>query len=108
VGNILEHFLAEAVESRVPDMGVHLDLPSHKLQILDSTPGGNGLSETLLAEGRIPAAFQNCSSALSKFKGKGGAERFDKYVLALCHEKPGHSAEEVEYVVRELHVRWAG
>jgi ATP-dependent helicase YprA (DUF1998 family) len=108
VGNILEHFLAEVVESRVADMGVQLDLPGHHLQVLDSTPGGNGLSETLLTEGRIPTACQNCIRALSKFKAKGAGDRFDKYVLALCHEKPGYSAEEVVHVVRELHVCWAG
>jgi hypothetical protein len=108
VAAILEHFLAEAVESRVADTGVQLDLPGHVLQVLDSTPGGNGLSETLLTEERLGTALENCLRALAKFKGKGAAERFEKYVLALCHEKPGHSAEEVMHVVRELHVRWAG
>jgi hypothetical protein len=108
VGGILEHFLAEAVESRVADMGVRLDLPGHELQVLDSTPGGNGLSETLLAEGRLGTALENCLRTLAKFKGKSAAERFEKYVLALCHDKPGHSFEEVKHVVRELHVRWAG
>ena len=108
VGSLLEHFLAEVVESRVADMGVQLELPGRELQVLDSTPGGNGLSETLLTEGRLGTAFENCLRALSKFKGKGAAERFDKYALALCHEKPVHSVEEVMHVVRELHVRWTG
>ena len=106
--SILEHFFADVVESRVADVGVQLDLPGHQLQVLDSTPGGNGLSGTLLTEGRMPSAFQYCIRALSKFKGKGGTERFNKYSLALCHEKPGHSPEEVMYVVRELHMRWSG
>ena len=108
VASILEHFLAEVVESRVADTGIQLDLPAHQLQVLDSTPGGNGLSETLLTESRIPMAFQNCTRDLSKFKGKGGAERFGKYVLTLCHEQPGHSLEEVTNVIGELYKRWSG
>jgi hypothetical protein len=108
VGNILEHFLAEAVESRVADMGVQLDLPGHRLQVLDSTPGGNGLSETLLIEGRLGMAIENCVRTVSKFKDEHTAEAFGKYVLALCHEKPSHSGAEAMHVLRELHVRWAG
>jgi hypothetical protein len=105
---ILEHFVAEVVESTITDMGIQLDLPEHKLRVLDSTPGGNGLSEALLSEGRLSLAFENCKRALSKFKSKGAAKQFDKYVLALCHEKPSHPSEEVMNVVRELHVRWSG
>jgi hypothetical protein len=108
VAHILEHFLADSVESRVADIGVQLDLVGHRLQVLDSTPGGNGLAETLLTGGRIPSAFQNCSRILARFKGKGAARRFSKYVLALCHEKPADRAEEVMHVVGELHVRWTG
>jgi len=105
-GSILEHFVADAVQSRVDDVGVKLDLPDHRLQVLDATPGGNGLSEALLTEGRMEAAFQNCTRNLGKFSGKGGKTRFEAYVLALCHQSASHSAEEVLNVVRELHLRW--
>lgn len=107
-GSILEHFLADAVQSRADDLIVKLDLPGHRLQVLDATPGGNGLSEALLTEGRMDAAFQTCARTLNKFSGKGGKARFEAYVLALCHQAAGHSAEEVMNVVRELHLRWAG
>lgn len=106
-GSILEHFVADAVQSRVDDLGVKLDLPGHCLQVLDATPGGNGLSEALLTEDRMDAAFQTCTRTLGKFSGKGGKARFEAYVLALCHQAAGHSAEEVLNVVRELHLRWA-
>jgi DEAD/DEAH box helicase domain-containing protein len=108
VANILAHFLADVAETRVVDVSIRLDLPQHQLQVLDSTPGGNGLSETLLTRGRIPSALRNCIRTLSKFEGKGGVERFSKYVLALCHEKPDHTAEEVMHVVGELQERWTG
>jgi superfamily II DNA/RNA helicase len=106
MGSILEHFLADAVESRVDDLGINLDLPVHRLQVLDSTPGGNGLSEALLTGGRMEAAFQACMHTLGKFTGKKGKDQFERYVLALCHQAVAHSAEEVLNGVRELHQRW--
>lgn len=105
MGSILEHFLADAVESRVDDLSIKLDLPGHRLQVLDSTPGGNGLSEALLTEGRMEAAFQACMRTLGKFMGEKGKE-FEPYVLALCHQAAAHPAEEVLNGVRELLHRW--
>lgn len=105
-GSILEHFLADAVESRVEDLGIKMDLPGHHLQVLDTTPGGNGLSEALLTEGRMETAFQTCMRTLGKFSGKKGRAQFERYILALCHQPASHAAEEVLNVVRELHLRW--
>jgi superfamily II DNA/RNA helicase len=105
-GSILEHFVADAAQSRVDDFGVNLELPGLRLQVLDATPGGNGLSEALLTEGRMEAAFQTCIRTLGKFSGKGGKARFKAYVLGLCHQAASHSAEEVLNVVGELHLRW--
>lgn len=106
MGSILEHFLADAVESRLDDLGINLDLPNHRLQVLDSTPGGNGLAEALLTEGRMEAAFQACIRTLCKFTGKKGKEHFERYVLALCHQAAAHSVEEVLNGIRELQQRW--
>jgi hypothetical protein len=105
-GSIFQHFLAAAAESRVDDLRIKLDLPRHRLQVLDATPGGNGLSEALLTEGRMRTAFQTCIRTLTKFLGKGGKTQLERYVLALCHELAKHSAEEVLRVVRQLHLRW--
>ena len=106
MGGILEHFLADAVESRVDDLGINLDLPRHRLEVLDSTPGGNGLSEALLTEGRMEAAFQACIRTLGKFTGKKGNDQFERYVLVHCHQAAAHPAEEGLNGVRELHQRW--
>jgi superfamily II DNA/RNA helicase len=107
-GSILEHFAADAVESKVEDIGVQLDLHEHQLRILDTTPGGNGLSEALLTEARIRSAFQNCIRTLTRFTGSRRTKAYNTYVLDLCHQKPGHPAEEVAHVLRELHARWMG
>jgi hypothetical protein len=106
--NILEHFAADVVESKVEDITLQLDLHEHQLQILDTTPGGNGLSEALLTEGRIRSAFQNCIRTLSRLTGAGRKKAFNMYVLDLCHQKPAHAAEELVQVMRELGARWSG
>ena len=106
IGSILKHFLAAAVETRVDDLGINLDLPGHCLQVLDSTPGGNGLAEAILTEGRMDAAFRACLRTLGRFTGKKGKGQFERYVLALCHQAAAHPAEEVLNGVRELHLRW--
>ena len=106
-GNILGHFIADAVQSSVDDLGVRLNLPGHSLQVLDTTPGGNGLSEALLLEGRMGAALQTCARTLDKYSGKGNKARFEAYVLALCHQAASHPADEVLNAIRELHLRWA-
>jgi hypothetical protein len=106
--NILEHFLAEAVESRVWDIQVSLDLEDCTLQVLDSTPGGNGLSEALLSEDRMIASLRECERTLSKFKGRSADRNFKKYVLDLCRDEPSNSAKEVCDVVRQLYANWSG
>ena len=71
VAHIIEHFFAQLVESRVADIGVQLDLVSHTLHVLDSTPGGNGLAETLLTGGRIPSALQELRPRSVPVQGQG-------------------------------------
>lgn len=105
--NILEHFMADAVESRISDLQIKLDLEESELQVLDSTPGGNGLSEALLTEDRMMAALQKCEKTLSKYKGKAGSQKFEKYIMDLCRDEPAYSAKEVEDVVKWLYANWS-
>ena len=76
--------------------------------MLDSTPGGNGLSEALLTEDRMKDAFQKCMRTLGKFTGKNVEGQYERYILSLCHRASLHPAEEVLNGVRELHMRWTG
>jgi superfamily II DNA/RNA helicase len=108
IGTLVEHFLATAVESNLEDISVELNLPSHQLRVLDSTPGGNGLSEALLCDGRVPKAFADCCRELEKYVGKGKKTKFRKYLLALRLDLPDASPEEILNVIRAFQVRWAG
>lgn len=106
--SILEHFLADAVESRVEDIVVDLDLPNRQLYVIDFSAGGNGLSEALLIEGRMNSALMRCQRTLSKFTEKGSQTRFKRYVLDLRHEPPVHTPKEVLSVIQQLHMHWVG
>ncbi len=108
IGGLVAYFLATAVESKLDDLGVELDLSSHELRVLDSTPGGNGLSEALLCDGRVVTAFEDCGRELKKYVGKGKKAKFQKYLRALRLDLPDVSPEEILDVIRELRVRWAG
>ena len=99
--------MADAVESRISDLQIKLDLEESELQVLDSTPGGNGLSEALLTEDRMMAALQKCEKTLSKYKGKAGSQKFEKYIMDLCRDEPAYSAKEVEDVVKWLYANWS-
>ena len=93
--------------SNLKDLQIKLDLEESELQVLDSTPGGNGLSEALLTEDRMMAALQKCEKTLSKYKGKAGSQKFEKYIMDLCRDEPAYSAKEVEDVVKWLYANWS-
>jgi superfamily II DNA/RNA helicase len=108
VGGLLEHFLATAVESKLEDISVELDLSTHQLRVLDSTPGGNGLAEALLCDERACKALADCRREVEKYTGKGKKGKFQKYLLALRLDMPTATAEEIVNVIRELQVCWTG
>jgi hypothetical protein len=114
VADILSHFFALVLETIVSDVVVNLKLSEFKLQVNDSLPGGSGVSEALLYDGRVPAAFKECIKTLAKYDHRGTSDSVDankhfiKYVTALGHATPSHSAREVMDVVEQLRLRWTG
>ena len=110
ISGLLEHFLAAAVESTPDDLRVELNVRDRQLRVLDSAPGGNGLSGALLLDDRIAQALEKLSLTLKKHVGKSAdkTKGFKKYLIALHVEQLEHSAQELLDVVRKLQVRWTG
>jgi hypothetical protein len=106
IGGLLNHFLAASVESKAEDMFVDFDAQQHVLRVLDSTPGGNGLSEALLKEGRTASAFNRCCKEIKKYTGRGKKRKFRKYMTALRLDAGVSSPEELYDVIHQLHLRW--
>jgi hypothetical protein len=51
-------------------------------------------------------ALQDSAGTLSKFTQED-QDKFEKYVLDLCHMTANHSAEEVLSAIRGLYMYWA-
>lgn len=108
VGALLLHFCAGAVESRIEDLLVEVHADSGRLEVLDATPGGNGLSEALLAEGRMPRALAACVRELERLCGAKRRAEYERYLRRVCRLQPECAAEEVLNAVQRLHQRWGG
>jgi hypothetical protein len=110
IGGLLEHFLAAAVESTPDDLRIELSARAHQLLVLDSAPGGNGLSGALLMDNRMAQALEKLGVTLKKHVGKSAdrTKGFKKYLIALHVEHLEHSAQELLDVIRKLQLRWTG
>ena len=103
---ILHHFMAYSVESETNEIDVYLNSMDSKLRVVDANPGGNGLSEALLLDGRMMNALSDCEKTLIKFSNYPNEDKFKKYIKQLCQVDPVYSAKEVLTVVHELHENW--
>ncbi|MBP2641121.1 MAG: hypothetical protein H6Q66_2072 [Firmicutes bacterium] len=108
VGGILEPFIADSIQSSSKDLQVDVSLVNGKIQIVDATPGGNGLSEGLLRVGGIPLALQNCIDVLTQFTRDKNQERYRSYVINLCQEEATHDAGEIIKIIHKLQSYWNG
>ncbi|VVB72099.1 DEAD/DEAH box helicase [uncultured archaeon] len=103
---VLAPFLADSLESRSDDIEISLDLSTGALHVIDAMAGGNGLSESLLTEQRIPRALDTCKNSLSQFLGDGKKELFRKYVLELANDVTDYSPKEILDVIQHLYSSW--
>lgn len=105
---ILAPFLADSLESRPDDLEISLDLPIGAFYVIDAMAGGNGLSESLLIEQRIPRALDVCKISLSRFLGERNKELFRKYVLELANDVTDYTPKEILNVIQHLYSSWIG
>jgi tetratricopeptide (TPR) repeat protein len=103
--NILKHFIAHSIESEINSIDVKLDSWEGKFRVIDAFPGGYGLSESLLLDGRIIKALYGCSETLIKYSEIDERE-FKKYINRLIQEKPIFSAVDILTVVQKLLEMW--
>jgi hypothetical protein len=107
VGSILESFFCHELECSPSDLEVVLDTESAALRVLDRTPGGNGLSQALLLDGRIAAGFENAAQRLRALS-KEPDDKFARYLAAECHLTSDLSCEEVCDAIERLGRAWLG
>lgn len=108
IGDILKQFFSNAVESEMNDIEVHLGLSEKTLRVIDSNPGGNGLSEALLFNRCIEKAFYDCEKILSKYLDIGMEKNFERYIRNIGHQSQGISVKEILDLIYVFHENWLG
>jgi hypothetical protein len=108
VEGLLERFIAGNLECSLRDLTVTFSRPSHALAVFDATPGGNGLSQALLADSRMSNALNECRGTLSRFDSRGGNKRFTEYVAHLLNVRLVCTLGEVTDAIDTLRKRWQG
>lgn len=106
--SLLERFVTASLECSPRDVMVCYSKASHTLEIFDTTPGGNGLSQAALQDGRMGRALDECFLAVTKFARKGRKAAFKHYVAQLLNQDTDCDASEVIDVISDLRDRWQG
>ncbi len=104
---LLQGFFCDAVECSRNDLQVTFDSQAGELRVVDGTPGGNGLSEALLTENRIIAAWKTAMKQM-KVQGRKSEEAFRRYLAEECRSDSKVTAEEVTDAVQRMADAWNG
>ncbi|MBI4880612.1 MAG: DEAD/DEAH box helicase [Planctomycetes bacterium] len=107
LGPLLHEFLCDAVECSTKDLEAVLEAQAGALWVVDATPGGNGLSEALLAEGRVAATLSSAARRLRAFAGQPN-DAFRRYLLEEYRVESQMSAREVLDAVELVAAAWNG
>jgi len=105
VDGLMDEFVRASLECSAGDVTVSLSLEAKTLSVFDTTPGGNGLSQAVLAGGRMVSAFDECLATLDDFSRKG-SKKFREYLEVLLDMESDCELGEVRDVVRTLRERW--
>jgi superfamily II DNA/RNA helicase len=108
VKTVLSRFIADAVEANPVNLQIDFSGLPGCLRVLDATPGGNGLADCLLSDGRMQRAFDHCQSVLTELAPPEQQERYARYIRQLSPmERVGTAAEALAFI-RMLKSCWAG
>jgi len=104
---LLQSFFCDALECSTIDILVTVEPQSGELRVVDGTPGGNGLSESLLSDDRISVAWATATRQLRAQKRKS-AEAFRRYITQECRIDTKITAQEVLDAIERLASAWNG
>jgi hypothetical protein len=107
LGPLLEDVFCDAVECSRRDLQVTLDAQSAEIRVVDGTPGGNGLCEALLREGRIGAGFTTAIKQMNAY-GRRPKKTFRRYLVEECQTDSDVTAEEISDAFQKLADAWNG
>ncbi|WP_158497283.1 DEAD/DEAH box helicase [Methylocystis sp. ATCC 49242] len=106
LGPLLETFFCDAVECSPNDLQVTFE-PQGEIRVVDSTPGGNGLSEALLSGDRIATAWKPAINQIAA-QGRKSKESFRRFLAEEYRVDSNVAAQEIADVVQQLADAWNG
>jgi hypothetical protein len=104
LSRILHAWFCDAVECAPGDLEVELDPVEPALRVVDTTPGGNGLSAALLDE-RIAPALAAARHAVVAAAAKG-SDAFSKWITDELGVEPDASPKELSDALEHLESAW--
>ncbi|WP_157817827.1 hypothetical protein [Candidatus Thiodictyon syntrophicum] len=107
LGPLLQGFFCDAVECSQCDLQATLDAQTGELRVVDGTPGGNGLSEALLTDGRVASALKAAAKQV-KAQGRKSAKSFRRYLAEECRIDSEIAAKEIVDAIEHMARAWNG
>ena len=103
---LLQTFFCSAVECSTGDLTVTFAPETGHLRVIDSTPGGNGLSEALLLDSRTPEALALLAKAVRSYLKRPA--KFKTFLAVECQLDSAVPVDEVIDAVERLACAWSG
>ncbi len=108
ISGIISAYIADAVQSNPSDIICGISLKNCDMWILDSTPGGNGLSESVLKNDNLRNALERCIETLESYNKKGMKKKFERYILELCQEEVNYEPKQIIPIIQRIKDLWTG
>jgi len=107
LGPLLQAFFCDAVECSSNDLQVTLDANNAEIRVVDATPGGNGLSESLLTESRVGEALRKAAKQITS-RGRKSEKAVRRYLAEECHVDSEVAAKDIIDAINRLANSWNG
>ncbi len=108
ISGIISAYVADAVQSNPSDILCGISLKDCNMWVLDSNPGGNGLSEAVLKNDNLKNALERCIDTLESYNEKGMKKKFEQYILELCQEEVNYEPKQIIPIIQRIKDLWTG
>jgi len=103
---LLHAYLCDAVECAMGDLTVNFEPSAGEIRVLDSTPGGNGLSLALLQQERAVNGLKAAAGAARAFARRPDGA-FERFLAENCRVETKVSAQEVANAIDAMARAWS-
>ena len=107
ISGIINAYVADTVQSNPSDIICGVSLENADLWVLDSTPGGNGLSEAVLKNDNLTQALERCIETLETYNRPNMKKKFQRYISELCQEEVAYEVQQIIRIIQQIKDLWS-